>query len=258
VAGFTRVCTYGRAGLGWSERGPKPRTAANIVAELRALLAGAGVGPPYVLVGHSAGGLYALLLAHTYPDEVAGMVLVDAAHEDLDVRPPESLVKMGKRANVLMGCGFYFLQILNSIGLLALVPDMVSRMWFSPMPEEARETYIAVACSDTRWFETQRQEVTSAWDSLAEARAAQITALGDIPLIVLSRGQTDMSGPGISAEDAEQAEAAQNEMQAELAALSPRGKWIVAEESGHYIQVGQPELVIDAIREVVAAVREQD
>jgi pimeloyl-ACP methyl ester carboxylesterase len=258
VAGFTRVCTYDRAGLGWSERGPKPRTAANIVPELRALLAGAGVGPPYVLVGHSAGGLYGLLFAHTYPDEVAGMVLVDAAHMELDVRPPESIVKMGKRANVLMGCGFYFFQILNSIGLLALVPDMVSRMWFGPIPKEARETYIGVACSDTRWFETQRQEVTSAWDSLAEARAAQITALGDIPLIVLSRGQTDVSGPGISAEDAEQAEEAQNEMQADLATLSPRGKWIVAEESGHYIQVSHPELVIDAIREVVAAVREQN
>jgi pimeloyl-ACP methyl ester carboxylesterase len=257
VARFTRVCTYDRGGLGWSEISPKPRTSSNIVQELHTLLTRAGVEPPYVLVGHSAGGLYARLYAREHPDEVVGIVLVDAAHEELDVRPPESLVKMGRRANRLIGCGFRFLQMLGSIGILALIPNQVSRMWFSPMPEEARETIIGLVCSDTRWFVAARQEVANAWRNLADARAARLGTLGEIPLVVLSRSQGGISaGPGISKEDAEQFEAAHDEMQAELAALSPKGKHVIAEGTGHYIQVDRPELVIDAVREVVEATRE--
>jgi pimeloyl-ACP methyl ester carboxylesterase len=75
--------------------------------------------------------------------------------------------------------------------------------------------------------------------------------------VVLSGGQSTVSiGPGVSAEDAEQFRVVQDEMQAELATLSPRGKRIIAEESGHFIQLDQPELVVDAIREVVEAARE--
>ena len=91
---------------------------------------------------------------------------------------------------------------------------------------------------------------------IAAARAAQITTLGDIPLVVLSRGRREMSaGAGVSAADAEQFETVHHEMQAELAVLSPKGKRIIAEESGHYIQVDQPQAVIDAICQVVEAAR---
>jgi hypothetical protein len=146
--------------------------------------------------------------------------------------------------------------MLNSIGLLAFAPGKTSSLWFNPIPEEARETYVGVACSDTRWFEAARQEAASAWGIMAEGRAAQMGSLGDIPLIVLSRGRGQMTkAPGVSAEDAEKFNVAQNEMQIELAALSSRGKRIIAEQSGHYIQVEQPELVIEAIREVVQAAR---
>ncbi len=127
-------------------------------------------------------------------------------------------------------------------------------VWLHP---QARETYIGVVCSDTRSFEAVRQEVATAWVNLAQARAARLITLGDMPLIVLSRGRGKMSaGPGVSAEDAERQNAVEAEMQAELAALSSRGKHIIAEESGHYIQVDQPELVVDAIREVVQTARE--
>jgi pimeloyl-ACP methyl ester carboxylesterase len=257
VARFARVCAYDRAGLGWSEASPKARTASNIVEEFQTLLTRAGIEPPYLLVGHSAGGLYAQLYAQAHPEDVVGMVLVDSAHPELDVRTPQSLIKLNKRAFTAMGCGFRFLQLLQSIGLLALVPNLVDRLWFSPSPRGARETQIGVICSRIGAFEALRKEPTSAWANLAEARSAQITTLGDIPLVVLSRGQGDISGgPGISAEDLERFEAANDEMQDELAALSPLGKRIVAEESGHYIQVSQPEMVIDAIRDVVASARD--
>jgi pimeloyl-ACP methyl ester carboxylesterase len=258
VAEFARVCAFDRAGLGWSEPSPHPRTLSNFVDEQRTLLARAGVGPPYVLVGHSAGGLYARLYAHEYPGEVVGMVLVDAGHEDLDVRPPESLVKMTKRAMKVMGCALPLLQMLSSIGFWALVPAAVERMWPSPIPEEAREAFVGMAASGTQWFGTAGKETAAMWSNLATARAMQLPSLGGMPLVVLSRGRTQMStGPGISAEAVGQFKVANDEMQAELAALSTRGKQIIAEDCGHHIQVEQPQLVIEAIREVVGAVREQ-
>ena len=99
VARFTRVCTYDRAGLGWSERSPKPRTASNIVEELHTLLTQAGVELPYVLVGHSIGGLFARLYAHEHRDQVVGMVLVDARHEEQDLRFPEAVQQIQVKAN---------------------------------------------------------------------------------------------------------------------------------------------------------------
>ena len=80
----TRVCAYDRAGMGWSEPGPLPRTPQRIVAELHTLLVAAGVPGPYVLVGHSLGGKYVRLYANEYPQDVAGMVLIDSRHEDVD------------------------------------------------------------------------------------------------------------------------------------------------------------------------------
>ena len=88
VARTTRVCAYDRGGLGWSDLGPTPRSAARIIDELHILLATAGVSGPYILTGHSAGGLYMRLYASTYPTDVAGMVLVEAAHEDQSRRMP--------------------------------------------------------------------------------------------------------------------------------------------------------------------------
>jgi pimeloyl-ACP methyl ester carboxylesterase len=184
------------------------------------------------------------------------MVLVDAGHEDLDVRPPESLVKMNKRAMQLMGCAFPIFQMMSSLGLMALIPGGVDRMWPTPIPEGASGAYQAMTSSDGRWFGTMRKESTAMWGNLAAAREMQLDSLGNVPLLVLSRGLTQMStGPGVSAEDVAGYKAAEDEMQAEMAALSTRGKQIIAEDCGHHIHVEQPQLVIDAIREVVEAVR---
>jgi pimeloyl-ACP methyl ester carboxylesterase len=153
VARFARVCTYDRAGLGWSERSPKPRTASNITEELHTLLAKAGVEPPYVLVGHSIGGMFVRYYAHRYPDQVAGMVLVDAAHEEQYLRFPESMRRLQQQSLTMMVWVMRLLKMLNSIGLLALLPDQAGSAWSTPIPKQVREAYLGIVFSGTKSFE---------------------------------------------------------------------------------------------------------
>ena len=102
LAGTTRTCAYDRAGIGASEPGEPPRTSAAMVAELRTLLAAGGVDPPYVLVGASFGGLNAQLMARRHPDEVAGLVLLDALHPDFDARFEDVMGRRAARARARM------------------------------------------------------------------------------------------------------------------------------------------------------------
>lgn len=252
VARFTRVCTYDRAGLGWSERNPQSPTAQNRVEDLHTLLARSGIQPPYVLVGHSLGGLLARLYAHEHGDQVVGMVLVEAVHEEMYVRSPEAIGRMFSSGQKLMAWLMRLGEMTTNLGVYALAPKLYPQQFLISVPEEARETYMGVVSADAKCLEAIRKEYGAAEEHYASVRAAHITSLGDIPLIVLSRGQMQ-SWPGLSEEANREYEQTLQQMQVELAAQSSHGKRIVAEKSGHLVQIDQPELVIDAIREVVEA-----
>jgi pimeloyl-ACP methyl ester carboxylesterase len=254
VAKFTRICTYDRAGLGWSDRGPQPRTAHDIVEGLHTLLARSGVEPPYVLVGHSLGGPLVRLYAHEHPDQVTGMVLVDAAHEEEFLRYPEAVRCLQPKADKMMIGILRLMQMVTTAGVFALAPKLYPRQVLSMVPEEARETYRGITSADAKCVAAIREEYGAYQHHFAAVRAAHITSLGGIPLIVLSHGKTQQL-PGQSAEVSREFEQICQQMHVELAAQSSNGKRIVAEKSGHYIHLDQPELVIDAIREVVEAAR---
>ena len=185
------------------------------------------------------------LYAHQYPDEVVGMVLVDSAHEEQTI----SAVALQKAEKQVLE-QFHILAQMSSFGLLALSPDSIPARGLS---DQALSQYRATLAT-TKYFEAAIAETEALEKSFAEVRATKITNLGDMPLIVLSRGLSEPL-PGISESDNQQYERAWQVMQSELVALSSNSKQVIAKESGHYIQLKQPELVTDSIQEVVQAVQ---
>ncbi|MBI1256433.1 MAG: alpha/beta fold hydrolase [Chloroflexi bacterium] len=251
VSTGTRVCVYDRAGLGWSDTSPKPRTAEIMVEELHTLLQNANIAAPYVVVGHSTGGMLVRLYAHSYPAEVVGMVLVDAQHEDQFARL-STTIQQALKAMFAQGdqdLPLYRFVVASGIG--ALVPAIGALADTPELPSPAREAVSALALSRPQFIETRVAEQDAIFDSLAQVRAAHITSLGNIPLIVLYHGITDNPMPGMTTEENQQW---WFELQTELAALSPQGKLVLAAQSGHHIQLDQPNLVIDAIKQVLTAV----
>jgi pimeloyl-ACP methyl ester carboxylesterase len=244
VAEFSRVCVYDRAGYGWSESSPYPRTSEAMVAELHTLLVNAGEESPYVLVGHSFGGALVRLYAHNYPDEIAGVVLVDAAQEELFSRIPEW--RTGSEFMIKM---LRSLAPLRLAGILALWPGSIPNRG---LPEDALAQYRAILAT-TAYIETSIAETEAFENNLAQMNEADITSIGNLPLIVISNGRWKPLSeiPGISGEENQQSWQA---MQMELTNLSSNSKHIVAEQSEHFIQVQQPQLVVGAIREILEEV----
>jgi pimeloyl-ACP methyl ester carboxylesterase len=197
VARFTSVLSYDRAGMGQSDKPPIPRTCQDMVADLRHLLQAAGLRPPHILVAHSWSGINARWYANQYPDELAGMVLIDPVHEDKYAR---------------------FEQILPG--------DRAARMWASVKDPSKNDENI---------------------DRIASI--AQVHATGrvfDFPLIILTR-----------ATDTDEMNIIETSLQAEFLKLSTRSRQYFSKFDDHYIQNSEPELVIDAIRQVVASFKAQ-
>lgn len=255
VARFTQVCVYDRAGLGWSDSSPRPRTAEVMLEELRTVLSRSGIPGPYVLVGASLGGLVVRLFADRYPADVAGLVLVDSAHEEQF--SPEPIRQALQRMQRLMPLMYGSMRMLVWSGVAALRPSLVpdASGVTGKLPRPAAETYRALVAADPKHVEAAAAEMRALEETHAQMRAAAITSLGDLPLVVIRHGapQPMMA----SAEVGEIFEETFARLQEELAGLSTNGRLVVATESGHVIQVDQPDVVVAAIREVVDAARER-
>lgn len=207
VAEFARVCIYDRAGLGNSDPSTHTQTHMQIALDIHNLLARAGVPGPLVLVGHSMGGINVRMFASLYPKDVAGMVLVDSAHEE-----------QFARMNVLI-------------------------------PEEIKKQFPPNA------FEPMINEKIDLKESTEQIRNANWHA--NIPLVVLTAANAQPDPPGPLAFLAPKWEQIRQELQQDLVHRSTMGKQVIATRSGHFIHRDEPQLVVNAIREVIDATRNQ-
>lgn len=223
LAAETRVCSYDRAGYGWSEAGPPPRTSARIVDELARLLERAGESPPYLLVGHSFGGYTMQLYTKRHPGHVAGLVLVDASHPRQASRLPEPRQpRRGPRRRLLSW---------------PVLPENY--------PFEARPVALNLMHRPAS-VRTQRLELASLASS--GRQVAQAGALPGVPAAVISRGERAWP----AGERGDELEARWRELQAELLPRRAAVRRLSAPFSGHYVHLDQPWLVEEAIRDVLA------
>jgi pimeloyl-ACP methyl ester carboxylesterase len=236
IAKFTRVCSYDRAGLGFSDSSSRPRTSRVIAEELHALVRAADLAPPYVLVGHSMGGFDVRLFASLYRSDVAGMVLVDSSHPDQENRFPPELKNM--EGSWLREAEF--LEYTMTFG----IPRLLDLCETDPLPRTAE-------CN----FHSARENVAEL-KAFAEsaAQTAAAGSLGDLPLAVVSH-DPDRPSSDLPADLARPTNDAWEKMQEELAHLSSKGTQAIAKNSGHYIQIDRPDMVIDAVHSVVERAR---
>jgi pimeloyl-ACP methyl ester carboxylesterase len=228
-----------------------PRTSLQICEELHALLTNAGIEGPYVLVGHSFGGLNMYLYASIYPEEVAGLVLLDAISRDINLHTPREFGSFIV-ANRLK---YFLFSRLTRLGVARLYLRVkgvdAAQDFIVHLPLELR--YATIAGYLRKTFVAAAGESASLRTSVEQARLAQ--PLRDIPLVVVAHGIPEMFVGHMSPAEVAQAEQRWQKMQAELAQLSPSGTFMIAEKSGHKIHIDQPELVVEVIRQVVEAAR---
>ena len=250
IAKFTAACWFDRAGEGWSDPGPFPRTSEAMASELHELLRRADIPGPYIYVGHSLGGLNARVYNGRYPGDVAGAVLVDAAHEDEPRRAPEFL--LGRTVRRFLWRPIWIGgQAARVVGLIRLLTPAVE---LPAGPERRTPEQVVQA------LRQQPKALATRWDATlpeSYAQAERAGGFGDKPLIVLTRGKVQLP-PAPTAEDREGAAYEQvwmHEIQPKLARLSTRGRQIIVARSGHRIPEEAPDAVVAATRQVVDDVR---
>jgi pimeloyl-ACP methyl ester carboxylesterase len=249
----TRVCTFDRPGYGWSEPGPLPRDGARVVSELHQLLQASGEKGPFLLVGHSLGGVHTRIFAAKYPRETAGMVLVDTAFP-LEVSPElenqmRSSIGFYQAMNLLTRTGV--LRILGPLGGQNSIPATARKL-----PADLRNTYLNLLL-DPNQYTTAISEMEQLPQTFRQA--SQLLAgdrpFGDLPLIVLTAGQ--MSAPGSTPfnEHTIPVPDQQIALQLEMTNQSSRGEQRVVAQSGHSVHLDAPEEVIHAVHDLVQRIR---
>ena len=222
VARFTRVCSYDRAGMGYSDTGPSPRTARRLASELSELLVRGGIREPAVLVGASIAGFTLRVLASDHPERAAGLVLVDATHED----QPHEVPRMAR-----------FVPLLSTIGAFRVLGISFGQRLESLPPSVqpfARATRFRAAGS-----RAAADEISHIRESASEVRSSRRTLT--IPVLVITGGRGSDEN--------------WRQLQRDQVSLSDRGCLIVAQQSGHAVAIEQPTIVVEAIRNVVDIVR---
>jgi pimeloyl-ACP methyl ester carboxylesterase len=211
--------------MGYSDPGPSPRTARRIASELAELLARGGIGGPVVLVGASIAGFNVRVFASDHPERAAGLVLVDASHED-DAHDVPGMAR--------------FVPLLSTIGVLRLVGVSFGQPVDSLAPSVRQ--FARATSFRTAGYRAAADEISHIQESASEVRSSRRELT--IPVVVVTGGRG--------------ADENWRQLQRDQASLSARGCLLIAQQSGHVVPIDQPEVVVNAIRTVVETVRGHD
>jgi pimeloyl-ACP methyl ester carboxylesterase len=247
VAGFTRICTYDRAGLGWSDDRPEPHDAKHIAQQLHALLQAAGENGPIVLVGASVGGFYARQFVSDFPQLVVGMVFSDSSVPDQDRHIPGGGWTPEEARQTHHDAMWDLIN--QSTGWARLRGQCKGEV--EKGLDAWRDVARAEACRPT-YARSGLAEWDEFWHSADQAAEARCCA--NIPLVIVSR-DPDWRKPGWDAQTIA-AQPIWNKLQESLKALSPQSRRIIARGSGHHVNIDRPDVVVAAIRQVVDDVRQ--
>ena len=244
IAKFTRVCSYDRAGYGWSDPGPMPRTSTQIARELHTLLQRGGERPPFVLVGHSFGGTDVRIYNGLYPTEVAGMVLAEVGHEDLKF--PDSILKLSVADLKRRQADRKWARLRYWLGISRF---MARKDIYDPSspPSDREWSYLAI---QPKFIEATTSEVENAEKNIEDVRAAG--NLGDKPLIVLTAGK-GIFGLPLTSQDWVDLRNMWVDSHVRLAQLSSRGRRIIVPDTGHMIPDERPDAIVSAVHEIWSA-----
>lgn len=246
LAEHATVVTYDRAGYAWSEASDAERSGENIVKELHTALHNEGITGPYIVVGHSLGGMYARLFAQTYRDEVQGLVLVDARPEN----DANNTAEIYEKENVQGTPSSGVIKLMKQSGILRLFQNVLLEGIIEP---DKREEFINVTSSPS-FFDAKDEEGLLAHTTEDSIRGQD---LGNLPVKVIARGiAPDYAGSGISQQAGEQIEQIWSNGQKEMLSISSQAEYILAEQSGHYVMWDQPELIINVITDLIAELQE--
>ncbi len=238
VAKFTRVIAYDRAGLGWSDGCEDARDARVTTARLRTMLKNAGVDGPFILVGHSLGGLFARMFAHCYPEDVVGLVLLDSVH-------PDQRVRWGSESEAEHAAFFRQIALAPWLARMGVLRVYGYRMHMvDGLPEDAAQFFRAHGCTSSHWESTHEEAV--AFDRMCDQdRAAG--DLGNLPLAVISAGRWERGWIDRWLI-----------LQGELAALSSNSTFQTVEGSDHVSLITHQkhaQVTVDTIRRMVDQIR---
>lgn len=253
IAETTRVCAYDRAGLGWSDGTNDSMSPEQVAANLKTILQNAAIEPPFILVGHSRGGLYSRSFYHQFPSAVKGMVLIDAVHDNGPARelPYARWEYFKQKIQITIAVP------LSKIGFIRLMGWANADRQPSPLPVKILAAKTAVQ-NRSATAQAVVNEITIMRKNL-DPTTPRPASLGNLPLVVLTSGKRidvelakrNAIAKNKSVENALAIAETEKILQQELTALSSNSKQVIAEKSGHFIMYDQPDLVVNTVTDMV-------
>jgi pimeloyl-ACP methyl ester carboxylesterase len=245
LAKLGKVCIYDRAGYGWSEHSPHPRTSSQIVTELDTLLTEANIQPPYILIGNSFGSYNVRLYAHRFPEKVMGMVLTDGLHETGMLKMSISL-----QALKLFFISGFFMSIFGSIlGIIQLLRRCRIFEFIKPelrqFSEESRNSVKRSFCRSKHWI-TMIREMLNLERSASEVTIAN--DFGSMPLVNIKANSFFQPAFWTFLTPLKAANQLRDQMHINLCNLSTNSVRIEANKSGHFVWIDEPDLIVDAVK----------